>query len=340
MTAATWTTLAPVPAPLLPAQGLGADAARRTPLLHELVAARPWADLTWPQLLDALVALGRTDIPLARLTEGHVDALRILRQAGRAPIPGAVYGVWASRSHATGVQATPAGDGWRLDGTLRFASGVGVLDRALLPVWLDDERSVLLDVDVSSWTGDAASWHTPAMLASQSWTVRVADVQVPADAQVGEEGWYLGRPGFFPGGVGVAAVWAGGAVRVADLTARATEGAPPAPARVVRWGRVRTEIGSAAALLATAGVALEVSEQDPAGSPARGAGGRGQELSTEVRAGVARAARAILAECHALAGPAGLAYDPDLAQAVADLDLYVAQQSRDGDEGYLGGLPR
>lgn len=246
--------------------------------------------------------------------------------------------------------------GWVLDGTLRFASGVGLIERALLPVWLDEERSVLLDLDVSTWQGDEDSWRTPAMIDSRSLTVPVEGVEATADAQVGDEGFYLGRPGFFPGGVSVAAVWAGGAARVADLTARATAGAPPAPAVTARWGRIRTELACAAALLDTAGRVLASSEPDlgsssassstsssassSEASPARGAGGRGQELSTEVRAGVAAASRAVLEECRVLAGPAGIAFDGDLAQALADLDLYVAQQNRDADQGYLGGLVR
>lgn len=320
-------TLAPFPAALPDAT------------LAALVASHDWAALAWPELLSALLAVGRTSIPLGRLAEGHVDAVRILAQAGRGPHGGATYGVWASRSHATGVRATPVDGGWVLDGTLRFASGVGIIERALLPVWLDEERSVLLDLDVDGWRGDEDSWRTPAMADSRSLTVPVVGVPATADAQVGAEGFYLGRPGFFPGGVGVAAVWAGGAARVADLTARVTAGAPPAPARTARWGRIRTELACAAALLDAAGRSLEASESDP-DAPARGAGGRGQELSTEVRAGVARATRAVLEECRTLAGPAGMAFDAELAQALADLELYVAQQNADADQGYLGALPR
>ena len=35
---------------------------------------RPWAQLSWTGLIEALLAVGRTDIGLARLVEGHVDA--------------------------------------------------------------------------------------------------------------------------------------------------------------------------------------------------------------------------------------------------------------------------
>jgi len=74
-------------------------------------------------LVDGLLALGRTDIALARLSEGHVDALRILAQAAREPVRDVWYGVWASRSQQTGLRAESGPDGLRIEGTLRFASG-------------------------------------------------------------------------------------------------------------------------------------------------------------------------------------------------------------------------
>ncbi|HYO85320.1 MAG TPA: hypothetical protein VES01_02515 [Dermatophilaceae bacterium] len=73
---------------------------------------RDWAELDWPELLDELMALGRTDIPLARLTEGHIDALRIFAEADADPVLGACYGVWASRSHGTGLKAARSAQGW------------------------------------------------------------------------------------------------------------------------------------------------------------------------------------------------------------------------------------
>ena len=93
---------------------------------------------------------------------GHVDALRILDQAGTKPVPGAAYGVWASRSRSSGIAARRNGDRWILDGTLRFASGAGVVDRALVPVWPSRDVHVLLDLEVRDWTFDTEVWRTRA----------------------------------------------------------------------------------------------------------------------------------------------------------------------------------
>ena len=87
------------------------------------------------QLVTALHEVARVDLALARLVEGHADAMRILAQAGAVAGPG-VYGVWASRSAGTGAAAVGEGGRWRLTGEVRFASGIGLIDRALVPGWV------------------------------------------------------------------------------------------------------------------------------------------------------------------------------------------------------------
>ena len=287
-----------------------------------LVAGTAWGPLPWPETLEHLVAIGRTDIPLARLSEGHVDALRILDQAGAAPVPGALYGVWASRSARTGLSAVEQGDDLAITGTLRFASGSGLVDRALVPVWLDEHRSVLVDLDASGLPVDATVWRTAAMVPSRTYEIRVDALAVPRSAQRGAEGFYLGRPGFAAGGVGVAACWVGGAARVLDVL-RAFHPRPN-PAQQVRLGQIRTELVAAAAVLRSGGRALA--------DPGADTGAVGLEVRTVVAAAVHR----VLAAARMLTGPTGLALDDALAHAVPDLELYVLQHNVDAALTGLG----
>jgi len=81
------------------AGGPGGVAAQLRRMLEagELDLPRPGGGHTarrWAVLAD----WGGRDLSLARLAEGHVDALAILAEAGRAPVKQALYGVWASRS--------------------------------------------------------------------------------------------------------------------------------------------------------------------------------------------------------------------------------------------------
>ena len=276
------------------------------------------------RLVDGLLALGRTDIPLARLAEGHVDALRILAQAARQPVVGVWYGVWASRSQQTGLRAEPGQDGLRVDGTLRFASGAGVVDRALIPVWLPDGRHLLLDLDVTDLPVDPTVWRTGAMQASRTYELTVADLRVAREAVVGEPDFYLGRSGFFPGGVGVAACWAGGAARVLDLLR--VRHPRPTSVQQLRLGRMRMELVAAVAAVRSAADVLD--RPDPTRDL--------QQVATEARAVTAEAIRRLLAEARLVTGPAGLALDDGISHAVPDLELYVLQQNSDGDAALLG----
>jgi hypothetical protein len=327
-------TLAPFPPPLPLEDGYqrhapGAEALRRA--LLRIASLRNWAGASWPEFIAALLALGRTDIPLSRLAEGHLDALRILDQADRQPQPEALYGVWASRSQRTGVAATWNGDGLLLDGTIRFASGAGLLDRALVPVWLDAETHLLLDLAVSELPLDTSHWTTAAMEVSQSHTAAINCMRVDPIVQVGPVNFYLSRPGFFPGGVGVAACWAGGAARVADLLfARMID---PPPSMLLRLGRVRAQLAAAGAAVTTAAHRLTTVLAGPEKDLTMI-----QAVSTEARVVVADAVHTVLQEAQRVAGPAGLAYDEDLTRAVHDLSLYVLQQNADADHTFLGAL--
>jgi len=127
-----------------------------------------------------------------------------------------VYAVWASRSAGTGVKAADFDGGWRLDGELRFASGLGLVDRALVPVWLDREHHLLLDLLANIEEPDMDSCKTCAMDAARSFDLRV-DSEAPASSQLGPANFYLQRPGFVLGGLCVAAVWVEGARHVVDV---------------------------------------------------------------------------------------------------------------------------
>ena len=61
---------------------------------------------------------------------------------------------------------------------------------------------------------------------------------------------------------------------------------------------------------------------------------------TESRAVVAHAVMAALPEVRLLAGPAGLAFDPDLGHAADDLGLYASQLNVDVEATRLGSALR
>lgn len=294
-----------------------------------LVETTDWSALSWVDLMPRLAAFGRTDVVAAKLAESHIDAARILGQA-EAPHHAGLYGVWASRSRASGVSATLTEGAIAMTGTVRFASGAGIIDRVLLPVWLASGEHLLLDLDPAGWIIDDSQWRTTAMAASRSYAVTVSG-SAPRGSQVGPPSWYLERPAFEPGGVGVAAVWVGAAARVVDLLDRSRSDARESETAQLRRGQIRRHLATAGATLAVAATRLDdaFSREHPETDDIGG-------VVTEARAITGASVRAVLALVRDLAGPAGLAFDGELTAAVADLDLYVRQQPGDPDDLRLG----
>jgi hypothetical protein len=301
--------------------GLGADDLRSSPdrMRDGLAAVARRGNATWTGPLDdlvlTLVDVARVDLALARLVEGHADALRILDQAGCAPGPG-VYGVWASRSAGTGSRAAAVDGGWRLHGELRFASGIDLIDRALVPGWVDEDHHLLFDVEAASAVADESTWQTAAMDASRSFTVTL-DVEV-AD-HVGPTDFYLGRRGFVVGGLCVAAVWAGGVQQVVDLVVAGIRDFSASAHQLRRIGLMEQAQWRAHAAVRAAADAVAV---DQAGW---------QHAVAHARTEVALACDQVLDEAGKVVGPGGLSRNGRLARAVADLGIYVRQHHLDAE---------
>ena len=276
-------------------------------------------------LVDGLLALGRTDIPLARLAEGHVDALRILAQAERQPVTDVWYGVWGIPNwQQTGLRAESGPDGLRIDGTLRFASGAGVLDRALIPVWLPDGSHLLLDLDVTALPVDPTVWRTAAMQAS----LVVASSPSPM-SESGETLWWANRTSILGDPASSQAV--SGSPH-AGPGRRA--GPPTCCAPGIRAQPMRSSCGSAGYVRSWSRpswlCALRLMSRGPDLTTDL------QQAATEARAVTAEAVRRRLAEARLVTGPAGLALDDGISHAVPDLELYVLQQNSDSDAALLG----
>ena len=349
--------------------GVGAEL-RRMLAADELHLPLPGAGRTADRWA-ALAAWGGRDLSLARLAEGHVDAVAILAEARREPVPGALYGVWASRAGGAAVQLERRGGAGVLRGTMRFCSGARVLDRALVVVDPPPEAPsgrLLLDIDVRG-AGVApvpGTWCTAAMAGADTLDVAfdgagVGGLDGGVDA-VGEPGWYVARPGFAVGGAGVAAVWWGGAAGVLDRVLRQFSRAPDRHA-LAHVGELHAALAATqallrhtAALVDAAFAGARVGSAGTAGATAAGSGVRADDdpaaaTSTHtaagpgpdvvlavatLRAAVERAVRDVVDRAPRIVGPGPLSRDAALAGALADLTLYVRQHHAERDHAALG----
>jgi alkylation response protein AidB-like acyl-CoA dehydrogenase len=299
----------------------------RAPELVGMTSAADALD-TW----EALATLAASDLALARALEPHLDAMSILTQAGMATALPAwsdgSWGVFAAEGGDDPLQAREQDSGWRLTGTKPWCSLAGRLDFALITAHLAGGGRALFAIDlrdngVRVTTGE---WHARGLAEIVSSSIQLAEVPgIP----VGGAGWYLERPGFDVGGIGVAACWYGGALAIAR-TLFASDDAEGGVINAMHLGAVDVAIGNARLALADAG------ERVAGGVDAT----RAKLLAKRVRGTVARTVEEVLwRAAHAL-GPAPLAQDEAHAKRVADLELYVRQHHAEKDEESLGRLLR
>jgi alkylation response protein AidB-like acyl-CoA dehydrogenase len=283
---------------------------------------------TWARF-EALSKWAAQDLSLGRLIEGHLDARGILAEAGMQPAaPGASYGVWAARSPRGGTTARLEADGWHLAGRKPFCSGSGLLERALVTADSADGYR-LFDIDVADQvvSSQPDSWPAVGMADSQSETLEFGGPAVPLHRAVGGAGFYLERPGFWFGAIGVAACWYGGAAGLVEHLGRSLD---PSSSDLVL-----AEFGHAVAHVAALCHVLEDASKEIDADPTDEQG-RARVRAHVVRHAVHHGALRVLEHVAAAGGARPLCHDRGQGQRAADLYVYLAQHHGAQDAKELG----
>ena len=170
-------------------------------------------------MLDDLRRVGRGDLSVGRLFEGHVNALLLFDWYASGPQRdwlaealdrGATFGVWATEP-VPGVSAENIDGGVLLDGAKIFASGAGGIDYAIVTVAPEsgDRRLVVVDACDAGRT-DNGGWRVRGMRASMSGRYDLSGMAVDATRLLGAPGDYDREPRFTAGAWRFTAVQLGG----------------------------------------------------------------------------------------------------------------------------------
>jgi alkylation response protein AidB-like acyl-CoA dehydrogenase len=289
---------------------------------------------------SALATLGAVDLTVSRVAEPHLDALAILAESGQpeladATLTGSTWGVYAAEGGTARLSARPRPDldprapnAWQLEGTKPWCSLAEVVDHALVTAWMDKDQRGLFAVSLRqpgvTTQAQPGTWvsHGLSSVRSTPTAYRSADATL-----VGAPGWYLQRDGFAWGGIGVAAIWFGGAVGIARrLRRQATEREPDQ----IGWAHLGT-VDSA--LHAARTVLLESADEIDHG---RADGESGALLALRVRQVVADAVETTIRVADHALGPGPLAFEHEHATRVSDLRVYVRQHHAERDTAVLG----
>ena len=174
-------------------------------------------------LLAILKEIGRGNLVLGRVFEGHVNALLLLQQFGSEGLMQEVAADVLERRHVFGVWNTgppaspqliklPNGN-FRMSGSKTFATGALRIQRAIVTAELPDGgwQMCLVPLNHASLKVDRSSWRPLGMQASESFTVEFLDVELAPHLLVGRPGDYYAEPTFTSGALRFSSVQLGGA---------------------------------------------------------------------------------------------------------------------------------
>jgi alkylation response protein AidB-like acyl-CoA dehydrogenase len=275
----------------------------------------------------AFADLAGEDLSLARLGEGHADAVAILAELdGPRPRPGSRWGVWAANPPGPNVSASRRDGTWLLRGTKQYCSGARICTHALVTATADDGAR-LFAVAVENLESRDGSWPATGMAGSD--TLDVGFPEIPAEP-VGPPDGYTNRPGFSHGGAGVAACWYGGARAVARALLGAASKRDIGPHALAHLGAVDLGLSAARAAL---GQAADEIDADP-GDLRR----EGPLRALRVRTLTEAVASDTLARTGRALGAGPLGHDEAHSRAVADLTVYLRQHHAERDLARIGEL--
>jgi alkylation response protein AidB-like acyl-CoA dehydrogenase len=286
-------------------------------------------------LLEVLKRVGRGDLPVGRLYEGHVNALLLIQEfAEPGPLRafaddarlGRRFAVWNTEG-SNGLTLTPRPNGrYRLGGGKTFASGAGQIERPLVVGALPDGSRQMVVVAMeraSQAVVDPDSWTPLGMEGSCSFTIDFTDVEVEADDLLGRPGDYQRQPAFSGGAIRFAAVQLGGAEALFEATRdhlRQTDRSDE-PYQKARLGEMALAIESGHLWLDGAARSAE----DPDASPEAVVA-----YANMVRTAILAIAEDVLRWAERSVGARGMLRPHPIERVGRDLTLYLRQPNPDG----------
>ncbi|CAN5528866.1 acyl-CoA dehydrogenase family protein [soil metagenome] len=275
----------------------------------------------------ALASVAAIDLSVAKLFEGHTDAIAILSelQAEAAPAH-SVWGTWcAEPPDARLTLHVDDNGGARLAGRKAWCSGAAHVTHAVVSCWNAANEPCLAAVVMQQpgVTICQNAWQAVGMADTHTGDVLFDDVLA---AQIGQPGDYVGRAGFWHGGAGIAACWYGGTLGIAEAVRRAC--GPKADGhRQAHLGAIDAAMSGAAAVLREAAAWIDAQPEADA-----------QTVALRARLVVEHAAEEVMAHAGRALGAAPFCRDAHFARAMADLPVYLRQSHAERDLAALGAL--
>jgi alkylation response protein AidB-like acyl-CoA dehydrogenase len=303
------------------------------------------------ELLTILTQIGRANLAVGRIYEGHVNALQLIQTFGTctqieafsaAAHQHKIFGVW-NAEEADGVKIIPLSNGsYQLTGAKTFATGCGYVNRPFIGGALPDGswQLCIVPMDEVTTASDPSWWEPSGMRATASYKVDFTGVILDESALVGQPGDYYRQPWLTAGVVRFAAVQLGGAAALFDASLQFLQSINRTqdPYQEERLGRMAIGIESGQLWLKGAATQLEQYHPIFAGDPAID---HPQAVALVAYTNMVRTAiEQICMEAIQLSarsvGTRGLLPPHSIERIIRDLTLYLRQPAFDASIASVG----
>jgi alkylation response protein AidB-like acyl-CoA dehydrogenase len=304
------------------------------------------------ELLEILQAIGRANLAVGRIYEGHVNGLQLLQTFG-TPTQIAkyardvrdrhkIFGVWNAEAD-DGVKILPLGDGkYRLEGAKTFATGCGCVDRPFVGGTLPDGQWQLCIVAMDEVTTaiDSDWWQPAGMRATASYKVDFTGAILDQTELIGQPGDYYRQPWLTAGVVRFAAVQLGGAEALFAAARQFLQSIDRTkdPYQEARFGTMAIGIESGQLWLQGAAAQLQQYHSIFAGDPALPSP-RAQSLvayTNMVRTAIEQICMDAIQLAERSVGTRGLLPPEPIERIIRDLTLYLRQPAFDAALATVG----
>lgn len=181
------------------------------------------------ETLMLLKHIGRGNLAVGRVYEGHVNGLQLIQTLGsdkqieayaKDAREGKIFGVWNAEAD-DGVKVIPVGNSrYRLQGCKTFCSGAGYVERPFVNGELPDGgwQMCIVPMEKVTTVSDESWWQPPGMKATASYKIDFTGVELSEDDLIAQPGDYYRQPWLTAGVIRFAAVQLGGAEAIFDAT--------------------------------------------------------------------------------------------------------------------------
>ena len=291
-------------------------------------------------LLPILKQIGRSNLAIGRIYEGHVNAVQLVQTFGTAEQVAAfaadvrdrqkIFGVWNAEAN-DGVKLFPSEQTCRIEGSKTFCSGTGLVDRPFVNGVLPDGgwQMAIVPMEEVATVSDPSWWQPLGMRATASFKVDFSGVELDVSSLIGQAGDYFRQPWLSAGVVRFAAVQLGGAEALFDATRSYLQelGRTQDPYQSERLGKMAIAIESGNLWLQGAVDRIAAYHPIFGGDPteAQPDADRLVAYTNMVRTAIEQICMDVIQLCERSVGTRGLMPPYSMERIVRDLTLYLRQ---------------